>query len=456
MLRRSAPFASALLFFAALAGGCSSTPPTVHLDLTVGHETDAFSQDPKVTSLAIDGVAPDGTLVMTAVAAPGGTFDFGEVSVDTQVTFEVTGTDAQGKTVMRGRSLGAIPLDSVTGTLPVFVQRVNQWARPPGGLAQTHVGGVASVGAERYVVLGGGTAGKVDETNLYDLLTLGGVKVAGIQRSPETIVPRETALLFVDHKGATSISLESGEATDVETPTGLESYALIAGGRPVDASDGRTFIVGGTRLGEPTKSVLVAAADGKLSALELVFPRAGAAAAWIEGVGLVVAGGSATGGGIEVLGPRATSFAAGGDFPPDTTVGAGAVLDGPSGVVLIGGTLEGGAPAPIRRLDPTCVNACVAVPITGSDPAVALTSVHAYTLGGGRVFVVGDEVAMSAQTRTFVLQLGASATELPLREPRRGAAVIPAPNGTLALLGGTLVDGAGDKPALSVELLFPQ
>lgn len=456
MLRRSAPSAAALVFFAALAGGCSSSATAVHLDVTVGHETDAFSQDPKVVSLAIDGVAPDGTVVMTAIAAPGGTFDFGDVSLDTQVTFEVTGADAQGKTVMRGRSLGAIPLDSVTGTLPVFVQRVNQWARPPGGLAQTHVGGVASVGAERYVVLGGGTAGTADEANLYDLFTLGGVKVGGIARKPETIVPRAAVLFFMDHEGATSISLETGDAVDVATPIGLASYALIAGGRPVDASDGRTFIVGGTRPGEPTKSVLVVGADGTLSTLELVSARAGAAAVWIEGVGLVVAGGSATGAGIEVLGPKATSFAAGG-FPPDTTVGAGAVLDGPSGVVLIGGTLEGGASAPIRRLDPTCVvQPCVLETITGSDPSVALTSVHAYTLGGGRVFVVGDEIALSAQTRTFVLQLGASATELPLREPRRGAAVSPAPNGTLALLGGTLVDGAGDKPALSVELLFPQ
>ena len=452
MLRRSAPFAAALSVFGALAGGCSEGPPNVHLDITVGQEKDTFSRDPKVVSLKVQGLAPDGTVAVTTTAAPGGTFDFGEVANDEQLTFEVTGADAAGATVVRGRSLGAIPLDSVTGTLRIFAERVNEWARPPDGLDQTHVGGVACSGAERYIVLGGGKADAADQADVYDLFTLGGVPLGGIARSPETLIPRGTSVLFIDHKGATTIDLATGSATDVVTPTGLASYALVAGGQPVDASDGRTFVVGGTRPNEPTKSVLVADADGTLSSLELVEARAGATAAWIEGVGLVVAGGSDKGAGIEILGPSAATFAAGG-FPPDPTVGAGAVLDGPKGVVLIGGTLPGGAPARIRRLDPTCVNACVAAPVSGSDPSVDLTAVHAYTLGGGRVFIVGETSATPAQTRSFLLQLGTSAKELPLREPRSGAAVTPGANGTLALVGGTRLDG---KPALSVELLFPQ
>lgn len=454
MLRRSAPLTAGLFLCAALGGGCSTTPPNVHLDLTVGLETDAFSRDPKVVSILVQGLAPDGSVAVTATATPGGTFDFGDVDNTDQLTFEVTGTDAQGQTVMRGRSLGAIPLDSVTGTLPVFVQRVNEWARPPGALAQTHVGGVASTGAERYLVLGGGTSDKPDQADLYDLFALGGVTVGGIVRPPETLVPRGTAVLFTDAKGATSIDLGTGVATDVTTPTGLASYSLVAGGQSIDSSDGRTFVVGGTRQsGAPTKSVLVAAADGTLTSLELIEARSGAAAVWVEGVGLVVAGGSATGAGVEVLGPAATAFRAQGDFPPDPTAGAGAVIDGANGVTLIGGTLVGGAPAPIRRIDATCVNACLATVITGSDPSVGLTAVRAYTLGGERFIVVGDTIDEAPETKTFVLQLGKSATELPLREPRRGAAVVPAPNGTLAILGGTRVLDA--KPALSVELLFP-
>jgi hypothetical protein len=44
-------------------------------------------------------------------------------------------------------------------------------------------------------------------------------------------------------------------------------------------------------------------------------------------------------------------------------------------------------------------------------------------------------------------------TSLPLREPRRGASVLPAPNGTLALIGGETLDGAA---AHSIELFFPE
>jgi hypothetical protein len=42
--------------------------------------------------------------------------------------------------------------------------------------------------------------------------------------------------------------------------------------------------------------------------------------------------------------------------------------------------------------------------------------------------------------------------EVLLREPRRGAAVVPAPNGTLTLLGGQLLEG---DAALRIESLFP-
>lgn len=458
VIRRAEPFAAALLLLAPFAGGCSSEPPRAHITVTVGQETDAFSQDPKVVSVLVRGLAPDGSLVATAAAAPGGTLDFGQIDDAAQLAFEVDGVDDQGVTQVRGRTLGAIALAALTGPLPIFAQRVNQWARPPGLLTQTHAGGVATAGAERYLLLGGGTVDKDsrgDQLELYDLLGLGALGVTKLVRVPETMVPRGDAVLLIDRTGATSINLGSGETTDVATPTGLTSYALVAGGKAIDASDGRTFVVGGTRTNnpEPTKSVLIAGADGTLSSLSLVHKRAGATALWVEGVGLVVVGGSAVGAGIEVLGPTATSFAALDLFPADDTVGAGAVIDGLKSLVLIGGTRDDGQPAPLRRLDPTCTKDCAPTVITGSDPSVALSSVHAYTLGGGRIFVVGEELTIPSQTRTFVLQLGTSATELPLREPRRGASVSPAPNGTLAVLGGRHV--ADDTAALSVELLFP-
>lgn len=457
MPRRSAPLAAAALLLAPLAGGCSSEPKAVHVAVTVGQEAGMFSQEPRVVSVVVKGLAPDGSLVTTATAPPGGTLDFGEIPDDTQLVFEVTGLDAQGATQVRGRSLGAINISSLTGTLPVFAQRVNQWARPPGLFTQTHAGGVAAIGAERYLLLGGGAVdkdAKTDELELYDLLGLGALGVGNLSRVPQTMVARSAAILLIDSTGATSLDLGTGEPTDIATPPGLDSYKSVAGGKPVDASDGRTFVVGGTRATDPTKGVLIIGDTGGQSYLPLVYARAGASAVWVEGVGLVVLGGSAEGPGVEILGPSATAFVAIDHFAPDATVGAGAVIDGLHSVVLLGGT-NGGAPAPLRRLDPTCATGdCAPEVIAGSDPALALTSVRAYTLGGGRILAVGDEVTTSAQTRAFAIQLGTSATELPLREPRRGATVSPAPNGTLAVLGGRHV--ADDTPALSVELLFPQ
>jgi hypothetical protein len=55
--------------------------------------------------------------------------------------------------------------------------------------------------------------------------------------------------------------------------------------------------------------------------------------------------------------------------------------------------------------------------------------------------------------RVFVVDLGGVTTELPLREPRRGAVPLPTPLGTLALLGGEHADGT---PATAAEFLFPK
>ena len=70
----------------------------------------------------------------------------------------------------------------------------------------------------------------------------------------------------------------------------------------------------------------------------------------------------------------------------------------------------------------------------------------------GATSPAGDDP--NGQTRCFRVDVGnVSATELPLREPRLGASVVAAPNGTLAILGGTLVSGG---PALSIESYFPE
>lgn len=454
------PALAALMSIGALLGACSSDPPVLMLDIITGQETDAFTKDPPVTRVDVTAVSSDGEVSVKASAAPGGSLDFGEVPDDLVFTFEVTGVDATGATVVRGRSLSGILLSAVSGdAVPVFAQRLGAWARPPGGLLAGHVGGSAVSLAERYLVSTGGTSatgadGAVIEpkaTEFYDLFSYGGLIGPTFPRLPKSSVARTEVMLLIDDAGATWVDFTTGYYFEETLPEGLASFADVAGGKTVDAPDGRSFVIGATKTGTPTKAVLVVNTDGSLDAIELSAPRAGAAAAWLESVGLVIAGGNATEPGVEVLAPSATAFASR-PFPPDGAEGAGAAVADPERIALIGGVLEG-APAPTRILDLRCSSACAPTAEPAASLPIILAPVTAYALGSGEIIAIGDEASGDALTRSFLVTLSEpSATELPLREPRKGAATVPAPNGTLSLLGGVHPDGT---PALSVEMFFP-
>lgn len=93
--------------------------------------------------------------------------------------------------------------------------------------------------------------------------------------------------------------------------------------------------------------------------------------------------------------------------------------------------------------------------VAGAALPAAVADVAAFALPGGRVLAVGSEAGADGLTRSFVVDLAAAGQveELALREPRRGATVVPAPNGTLALLGGVHAEGTA---ALTVETFFPE
>ncbi|MFT3764340.1 MAG: hypothetical protein QM820_02275 [Minicystis sp.] len=257
-------------------------------------------------------------------------------------------------------------------------------------------------------------------------------------------------MLLIDASGATWVDYEESSTYAATLPSGLGSFGELSGGISVPAGDGRYFVVGGTRRSEASRAVLEVAADGTLTAHTTAIARKGAAALWIDGVGLVVTGGSAEAPGVEVLADGATAFAARG-FPADPVEGAAAVTDGGKGVGLIGGT-SGGAAAPTRLLDPTCVATCTAKELPEATPKdVTLATVAAYAFEGTNILVVGDEADGMKLTRSFMVNLTGGVTELPLKEPRRGAIAVPTPLASLAILGGELPDG---KPATTVEMFF--
>ncbi|WP_437330364.1 hypothetical protein [Sorangium sp. So ce381] len=449
--------------------GCASEPWTLTVEVVPGHEATAFQEDPPVARIEVTATAAEGDVTVSAAAAPGGELDFGEIPAQRAYTFEVRGLDAGGATVVRGRSAAGIYLAALTGdVLPLFAQRTGRWARPPGELAASRVGAPGAALAERYLVLtggaaaGGAAAGDVDPARLdgYDLAVWGGSASSGaLPRAARSLVVRGDLLLTLDDEGATWTDLAGGQSAEASLPEGLGSFAEVAGGRTIEASDGRSFVVGATRSGaatgapgEPSDKVLVVGADGALSVAKLRHARAGAAAVWVEGLGLVVAGGSADGAGLEVLGDGATAFSPR-PFPPDPSEGAGAAVTGPGEIALVGG-VQGGAAAPTRRLAPGCAATCAAVEVEGAALTAALGGVAAFALPGGRILAVGSEAGEAGLTRSFIVDVAAAQVEeRPLREPRRGAAVVPAPNGTLAVLGGVREDGT---PAVTVETFFPE
>lgn len=434
---------------------CTESPLT--LDIIVGKETGAMSADPAVSSLEITLVGPDGSPVASATAKPGGSFDLGDVDADTPVHVEVEGRSLAGETVLAGRSLVVTTRGLEGQTLPIFVQRLGAWARPPKGLDAAHAGGCAAVLGERYLFTTGGSAEGADGAtdaqagDSYDLLTLGPAVTDRLPHLAKTLVARGDVMLVVGDDGATLLDLTLGESNELALPDGLESWADVAGGRAIDSDDGRTFLVGPTRAGSPTHAVLEVGTDFALSHHQTTAPRAGAAAAWVPGVGLVVVGGSDAGAGVELLSDDATLFSPL-PFDPDPVAGAAAVLVDAVSLALVGGVEPGGAGAPTRILSPACVSACAVAELDGSAPPVPLARAVGYRIAPGHALVFGNDGSADRAFDVTIAGPGAI-SELPLRVPRSGATLLPTPNGALSLLGGVTLGG---EPALDVELFLPE
>lgn len=446
-----------VIALAATVVGCSKDAREVPIDVVTGYEDDAFSQEPAVTRVDIRVTTLDGSVTLSASTKPGGSFDLGELPEDQYVTATVKGLTAEGTTVVRGTTLNGLQLSGIEGALPLFAQRINQWARPPNGLDAAHLDAPAAILGEQYLITTGGTAAKSKDGDVdaayvdaYDMASFGGAVAGSFPVVARTLISFGELVLAIGDESATFIDYTYGTTFDAQLPDGLESFADVAGGVPVTGTDGLVYVVGATRRQTATRSVLVVSSDGSLAAVDLVRPRLGASAAWIDGVGLAVAGGSEEGQGVELLADGTDTFIERG-FPADPTIGAGAVIDVPRGLALIGGSING-MPAPTRRLDPTCLSNCVITEVAAASFPVATVGTRAFAIGGGRVVAVGEEPD-SRMMRSFVIELGGTITEAPLREPRFGAAVTPTPVGSLAVLGGFHMDGT---PALHIELLMPE
>lgn len=421
------------------------------IDVTTGQESDTFSKEPAVTTIEISALDAEGTTISTASSVPGGTFSFGELPVDQFVQLSLVGRDASGTTRVRGRTLGLVLGQLQSDVLPVFAARVGELARPPGSLPHGRVDGVTATVGERYVVLAGGDApddgdnAGGDAAAYYDLFALGGTAGQALPRAPKTLALGGNNLLVIDDSGASLVDYAANKISQPDAPDEFD-FDTVAGGSTVLRGDGASYVVGGTRAEAASATALFI--GDTLQARAFAVTRNGAAATWLDNVGLVVAGGSSTGPGVEVLADDATS-ASTRPFDPDPIRGAAAVPAAGS-ILLLGGLDGDDLAAATRSIDPTCVSDCESQGVN-IDLGARLDRCHAFLIGPEQALLLGQDVDL-IQSRAFAIDLvNLTAVEVPLREPRSGASVTPTPFGTLALMGGQTDAG----PALSIEIFTP-
>lgn len=431
--------------------GCSAKLlPEGRVKLTTGQEQNTWTAAPAPVNVTVDKLLPSGDKVpITSGAAPLSGFSLGTGGPG---FYKVTARDENQVARVEGWSVEIDPALVAAHIVPLFVQRSDHFARPP-GLLGTDQGASppAAVFGSRHLLLAGAAGSDQVVLDGYDLgLWKADASTTTISCPSKPCHFRSFAavssvLLGVGDNWAVWYDLDAITTGAAPLPDGLSSYADIAGGLTVTAPDGSAYIVGATRSGPPTASVLKINADKTLTALSLVTPRAGAAAAWVQGRGLVVVGGSAKGSGVEVAASDATAFDSTG-YPADPTTGAGlAVLDG-STVLRVGGHDAQGNPAATVSLALGCTSNCTAA--TRGNP-VPLDHARAFHFDSGDVLAVGDDDSgMTAAIRLT----GTTQIPIALREPRSHATALLAPTGQVAIVGGILADG---KPARSIELYLP-
>jgi hypothetical protein len=393
------------------------------LEITTGAETDVFTKAPAPTHLVVESFDTSGnaTRLGQGPITAGATIDLAEQRKDAVATIRVTARDDSDAILAQGSSL-LIELGVLADrTLQIFVQRRGEMARMPGALGDARESPLLSVLAGRYIFVAGGTTG----SQIYDLMSITLFGSAEMPFVPKSIAPLSTGEILITDDKATAydFSASADSATkDVPVPTG-GSFAEVAGGPTVQGDDGTQFVVGaGRTLGMPTDKILQIKPDGTTKFLKLTQARLGAAVCWVAGRGIVIAGGSIMGAGVETVPAADKDAIAVSAFGPIAQTGTCALLSG-SKVAF------GGSDGVASTLDLGCSQTCTPQPtgMTG-DPIVQLVEV------GGEVLALRQ--AMDGTSRAFRLVAN---QEVPFKIARKNARALKLPTGAVAIVGGSTV-----------------
>ena len=410
---------------------CSSKPSGT-IALVTGGETDVFSRVPAPSKLVVDALAPDGSSkTVVSVALPATSIDLGNQTQTEVVSLRVSGEDTNGKRLVFGSSLFLAYGALQDATFPVFVQRTGEWARMPGTLDARESPAIAILNRRSILVAGGTDPANGKNVIGYDLASLATLtNTAVLPLAPRSMIIENNAVLAIADDGAASFGLANASVNSVNPPSGM-TFAEVAGGDIVLGDDGTAYLVGATRSTQPpTSAVLVVSTTGVVSAARLLAPRLGAAATFVVDKGVVIFGGSATGAGVELLSPKATSATAL-PFKPDATSGAGASLLSGSIVLVAGGGDEASAPASTRTLDLSCGTNCALTPWLVAP--VKLAGSHVYGFDASSAILIGDDDG--GLTRSFMVT-ATTATEIAFKLPRHHARSLVAPTGAVLVVGG--------------------
>ncbi|HHH10476.1 MAG TPA: hypothetical protein ENK23_00150, partial [Sorangium sp.] len=73
------------------AVGCGQDGRDINIEITLGHESDAFQQQPAVTKVVVEARLVDNAVFARAETTPGGSFELGQLDSGVPLHFEVTG-----------------------------------------------------------------------------------------------------------------------------------------------------------------------------------------------------------------------------------------------------------------------------------------------------------------------------------------------------------------------------
>ncbi|MCU0654643.1 MAG: hypothetical protein MUF64_04930 [Polyangiaceae bacterium] len=437
------PLLSALLLAAACNNDEAPRPATLALD--PGQEVDAWTTAPLPSEAQVFHVQEGAANALTRAPWPALSIELPELTAGSRGAFRVELRDGTGAVALLGLS-PPLSSDQLPGqTIPILCGRVGAFARPARGTLGGWQAPALGLVLDRYLLLASSTpepSGLPSE--LYDLATL--TPLAGqnpLPRAPDALLASRSGMtLLVNAQGATLLDLSTGDTSEV--PSNLTQGVL--GGTVIRDGQGGAFLLGATRLdGDPSAAILRLDAQGKLSQLSLQTPRRGASAAWLDGTGLIVAGGLPEAS-VEVLPPGASAFVSTGLLVP-ATLGATLVPLTSNEMRLLGGTDPDGAPRPSVKLSLGCTGGCTAPTPLGDE--LPFASLRGYPLGDGKALVLGET---DAGTEAVLLSLADPPRQVPLRTPRRGASSIELPDRRVVVVGG--VDGAG-VPVASIEVFLP-